>query len=72
MHGRLSDWSPAEPYPTVMKTETTKTETTNPLPKLAVRTLDYHELSKVTGGLPPCGDGTAGTVHICHIDGTVD
>jgi hypothetical protein len=48
-----------------------KTETKKPLPKLEVTTLDPRELSKVTGGLPPCG-GTSGTACMCDIDGTDD
>lgn len=48
---------------------TKKTETKKPLPKLAFRTLDRHELAAVTGGAAAC---TCGTKSVCHIDGTTD
>ena len=49
-----------------------KTETKRSLPKLEVRTLDHHELSKVTGGLPPRGDPTGSTLSVCAEDGVTD
>ena len=51
-----------------------KTGTKQPLPKLAIRTLDHRELSNVTGGLPPRdGSGTNGTTYcICCEDGLID
>jgi hypothetical protein len=48
------------------------TKTKKPLPKLAVRTLDYHELGRVTGGLPPRGDPTGSTLSVCAEDGVTD
>lgn len=45
-------------------------EPKKPLPKLAVRTLDHHELSNVTGGLPP-REETACTVS-CMADYSPD
>lgn len=51
----------------------TKRETKKPLPKLETRTLDHHELSKVTGGLPPRDGGTnSATYCICCEDGLID
>jgi len=50
-----------------------KTKTRKPLPKLEIRTLDHHELSKVIGGLPPKdGNTNIVTFCMCHIDGLDD
>jgi hypothetical protein len=49
-----------------------KTEMKKPLPKLEVRTLDHHDLNKVTGGVISKPPATNGTSSFCHVDGTVD
>jgi hypothetical protein len=47
-----------------------KTAIKKPLPKLEIRTLDYRELSSVTGGLPP-REETACSVS-CMADYSID
>jgi hypothetical protein len=40
------------------------------LPRFKAVTLGADELSKAVGGIE--GDGTCGTVSVCHVDGTDD